>query len=414
MRIKLDTEDGIEITSIDEFMKEISNLNQSKKDPNAQIFFRGQAVDYWDIRPSIFRNQMLSVEHNLMSEPLRQIPNEFNNLGDSFEIMEKYQHYGMCTRLLDITTNPLVALYFSCEHYEKEQYQDSESKDIEMVSPQGIVYFKEENMPRKYNDLDVKILSKMASYDMNNGCTLEEIIDTLYEDKVISLDKKKNWLEVENGVLEFIHICQNVCTVLPIMNNDRLIRQSGAFLLPGKFVIFNRGSNLNKAIITKAEANLRDEFDSNFFYVNDDNKEKIREELENCNISEAHLFPELEYQLKSIRKHNESLKRSVSYFEKFQNISKEEYVGSEEIKEEYDEDKLKIAISEENLGEKVSKDIEQIFLDNQEVDWLKRQSIISRIKIQISKILINNNYEKEDADKVAKRIIDKAIHSKAR
>ena len=90
MRIKLDTEDGIEITSIDEFMKEISNLNQSKKDPNAQIFFRGQAVDYWDIRPSIFRNQMLSVEHNLMSEPLRQIPNEFNNLGDSFEIMEKY------------------------------------------------------------------------------------------------------------------------------------------------------------------------------------------------------------------------------------------------------------------------------------------------------------------------------------
>ena len=75
---------------------------------------------------------------------------------------------------------------------------------------------------------------------------------------------------------------------------------------------------------------------------------------------------------------------------------------------------MKIAISEENLGEKVSKDIEQIFLDNQEVDWLKRQSIISRIKIQISKILINNNYEKEDADKVAKRIIDKAIHSKAR
>ena len=44
MYIKLDTEDGIEITSIDEFMKEISNLNQSKKDPNAQIFFRGQAV----------------------------------------------------------------------------------------------------------------------------------------------------------------------------------------------------------------------------------------------------------------------------------------------------------------------------------------------------------------------------------
>ena len=45
-----------------------------------------------------------------MSEPLRQIPNEFVNIGDGFEIMEKYQHYGMCTRLLDVTTNPLVKI----------------------------------------------------------------------------------------------------------------------------------------------------------------------------------------------------------------------------------------------------------------------------------------------------------------
>ena len=40
--MQLDTTDGIEITSVDEFMKEISILNQNKKDPNAQLFFRGQ------------------------------------------------------------------------------------------------------------------------------------------------------------------------------------------------------------------------------------------------------------------------------------------------------------------------------------------------------------------------------------
>ena len=409
MHMALNTDYGIEIKSVDGYMKEISELNKNKKDPNSQMFFRGQAVDYWDIRPSIFRDQMLSVEHNLMSEPLRQIPNEFSNLGDSFEIMEKYQHYGMCTRLLDMTTNPLVALYFSCEHYEKEEYKDMDSGNAELVSPPGIVYFKEEYMPRKYNDLDVRIISRLSCYDMNNDYTLEDIIGKLYEDKVISIDKKKKWLE-DKGIFEFIYICQSVCTVLPIMNNDRLIRQSGAFLLPGKFVISNRGDNLKNAIITKAEANLRDEFDRKFFYINDENKEEIKIELENCNISEANLFPELEYQLKYIRKHNEQFRRTVSYFEKYRNIEKNP-VDNTEVNDEYSIDKLKTVINNK-LEDKILGDIDKIFLSNQEVDWWKRDSVISRIKIQICKILKDNNYSKDDAENIAKDIINKVIKDK--
>jgi hypothetical protein len=407
MHMSLNTDEGIEITSVDEYMREISKLNQNKKDPNAQMFFRGQAVDYWDIRPSIFRDQMLSVEHNLMSEPLRQIPNEFNNLGDSFEIMEKYQHYGMCTRLLDITTNPLVALYFSCERYKKEEYKDRETKNIEKVAPRGIVYFKEDNMPLKYNDLEVRIISRLASYDMNSDRTLEVIVEKLYQDTVISMDLKKKWLE-ENGMFEFIHICQSVCTVLPIMNNDRLIRQSGAFLLPGKFIVTNRGDNLKNAIIAKAESNLRNEFEGMFFYIDDNNKEKIRTELENCNISEANLFPELEYQLKYIRKHNEQFRRAVSYFEKFEKIEKNSTYNVE-IKDEYDIDKLRMVIGKYDLEDGVKREIENVFLNNQDVDWIKRDSVISRIKIQICKKLLDNGYVKADAEKLAKNIIAKVI-----
>ena len=410
MHMSLNTDEGIEITSVDEYMREISKLNQNKKDPNAQMFFRGQAVDYWDIRPSIFRDQMLSVEHNLMSEPLRQIPNEFNNLGDSFEIMEKYQHYGMCTRLLDITTNPLVALYFSCERYKKEEYKDRETKNIEKVAPRGIVYFKEDNMPLKYNDLEVRIISRLASYDMNSDRTLEEIVEKLYQDTVISMDLKKKWLE-ENGMFEFIHICQSVCTVLPIMNNDRLIRQSGAFLLPGKFIVTNRGDNLKNAIIAKAESNLRNEFEGMFFYIDDNNKEKIRTELENCNISEANLFPELEYQLKYIRKHNEQFRRAVSYFEKFEKIEKNSTYNVE-IKDEYDIDKLRMVIGKYDLEDGVKREIENVFLNNQDVDWIKRDSVISRIKIQICKKLLDNGYVNSDAVKLAKNIIAKVIREK--
>ncbi len=407
MPIALNTDDGIEISSVDAYMREISKLNEQKKDPNAQLFFRGQAVDYWDIKPSIFRDNMLSVEHHLMSEPLRQIPNEFVNLGDSFEIMEKYQHYGMCTRLLDVTTNPLVALYFACKHYGEEEYINPESKDREKMCPQGIVYFKEENMPLKYNDLDVKIISRLASYDLNDNCTLKQIVQQLREDGIISSEQAKRWSD-EKGVLEFIHICQGVCTVLPVMNNDRLIRQSGAFLLPGKFNVTNEGEKLQEAIVTKAESNLREEFDKTFFYINDDNKQNIRIELEHCNISEANLFPELEYQLKYIRKHNEHQRRSVSYFERFQKVIREQKEGIQGDVE-YNKDIVKEVLEALQLDSSITHEIVTIFNVNQEVDWIKRDSVTSRIKILICKKLVKNHYSKEEAEKISSSIIKMVI-----
>ena len=290
------------------------------------------------------------------------------------------------------------------------EYKDRETKNIEKVAPRGIVYFKEDNMPLKYNDLEVRIISRLASYDMNSDRTLEEIVEKLYQDTVISMDLKKKWLE-ENGMFEFIHICQSVCTVLPIMNNDRLIRQSGAFLLPGKFIVTNRGDNLKNAIIAKAESNLRNEFEGMFFYIDDNNKEKIRTELENCNISEANLFPELEYQLKYIRKHNEQFRRAVSYFEKFEKIEKNSTYNVE-IKDEYDIDKLRMVIGKYDLEDGVKREIENVFLNNQDVDWIKRDSVISRIKIQICKKLLDNGYVKADAEKLAKNIIAKVIREK--
>lgn len=350
---------------------------------------------------------MLSVEHHLMSEPLRLVPNEFVNLGDSFEIMEKYQHYGMCTRLLDVTTNPLVALYFACEHYGEEEYINPESKDIEKMCPQGIVYFKEENVQLKYNDLDVKIISSLASYDLNDNHTIKQIVQQLREDEVISGEQAKRWSD-EKGALEFIHICQEVCTVLPIMNNDRLIRQSGAFLLPGKFNVISKGEKLQDAVVTKAESNLREEFNKTFFYIDDANKEKIRIELEHCNISEANLFPELEYQLKYIRKHNEQQRRAVSYFEKFQRVVQEQKEGiSGNI--EYNQSIVKEVLNTMQLDDSITYEIMKIFNSNHEVDWIKRDSVLSRIKILICKKLKDNQYSKEEAEKTSSDIIKAVI-----
>ncbi|MBO6179861.1 MAG: FRG domain-containing protein [Selenomonadaceae bacterium] len=86
---------------------------------NDTLFFRGQKTNFWKVQPSIFRDDCLAVEHELMQQPLIHVPNEFSKDMELFEVMAKYQHYGMCTRLLDLTTNPLVALYFACNSYGK-------------------------------------------------------------------------------------------------------------------------------------------------------------------------------------------------------------------------------------------------------------------------------------------------------
>lgn len=179
-------------------------------------------------------------------------------------------------------------------------------------------------------------------------------------------------------------------------------------MLPGKFNITCRESDLGNAIMTKAESNLRNEFDKIFFYINDDNKEKIRIELEHCNISEANLFPELEYQLRYIRTHNEKLKREVSYFEKFQYKELENFddVG---INDNNIMDVVKESINEFKLGKELDKSIEKIFADNQSVDWLKRDSIISRIKVLVCKELMHNSYTRETAEKISKDIIGKIM-----
>ena len=118
---EFDTTELTEIDSVGSFIKEIQALREKIDNNSVDLYFRGQEVEFWDIEPSIFRNDMLSIEHNLMQIPLQRIPMEFKDFDNMFDIMAKYQHYGMCTRLLDLTTNPLVALYFACKKHGNEE-----------------------------------------------------------------------------------------------------------------------------------------------------------------------------------------------------------------------------------------------------------------------------------------------------
>ncbi|NDZ06777.1 FRG domain-containing protein [Pseudomonas aeruginosa] len=66
---------------------------------------------YETVMPSIDRDGLLENEDKLFKEFIIRNPDEFKGQRSTFEILTKMQHYGLPTRLLDITTNPLVALF---------------------------------------------------------------------------------------------------------------------------------------------------------------------------------------------------------------------------------------------------------------------------------------------------------------
>lgn len=79
------------------------------------LFFRGHYLSKWPMLPTALRrsNEISEYEKTMYYEAMTLHPNEFDRLS-RISKLAKMQHYGWHTRLLDFTTKPLVALWFSC------------------------------------------------------------------------------------------------------------------------------------------------------------------------------------------------------------------------------------------------------------------------------------------------------------
>lgn len=109
------------VKSVVDYLRIIELLSKTKFENfvGGEIIYRGMADAEWKLIPSLGRCSDLSIgqEFNLVNSFLALRPEAFQGLNTNFEILSKMQHYGLPTRLLDFTTNPLIALFFACNEF---------------------------------------------------------------------------------------------------------------------------------------------------------------------------------------------------------------------------------------------------------------------------------------------------------
>ena len=283
---------------------------QNIETPHPRYFFRGHSNRAYSLIPSIERTPYDATLEVRMIEMARNKRPDIFIKDDKLSLLAKMQHYGLPTRLLDFTINPLVALYFACQNDEVDgeilEFEDQRYSDGKALYGYTSLMFSEAWDPLdtgSYRNVCESYIRTYFSYDFQKELILNlvgniplggiNIVD--FYSRICEEQWFKEWCRMKHmGSSDPKKICQILSALLkcPVFVEaqetiERQRLQQGIYLLIPNDVVEEDGMFIIKPTLPQLNikgANIGHRI------IRAENKKEILKDLDLIGINEGFLF----------------------------------------------------------------------------------------------------------------------------